>query len=69
MELPKLQPGLLKERADARMPDSRKRPISLTIKPTLLSELDQAAKGLGISRAAAVSLAVSRFVASERGTK
>lgn len=44
----------------------RKKPISLTIEPTLLVELDQTAAGLGISRAAAFSLAVSRFVASEK---
>lgn len=44
----------------------RKKPISLTIEPALLAELDQAAAGLGISRAAAFSLAVSRFVASEK---
>lgn len=44
----------------------RKQSISLTIDPALLVELDREAANLGISRAAAFSLAVSRFVASEK---
>lgn len=44
----------------------RKQQISLTIEPNVLAELDGVARGLGISRAAAFSLAVSRFVASEK---
>lgn len=45
---------------------SRKEPISLTIDPDLLDEIDRAAAGLGISRAAAFALAASRFVAAEK---
>lgn len=44
----------------------RKKPISLTIDPSILAELDQVAAKLGISRASAFSLAVSRFIAQEK---
>ena len=44
----------------------RKKPISLTIEPNILAELDRVARGLGLSRAAAFSLAVSRFIAQEK---
>lgn len=43
----------------------RKKPISLTIDANVLAALDQKAAALGISRAAAFSLAVSRFIAAE----
>ena len=43
----------------------RKKPISLTIEPHILAQLDRVAANLGISRASAFSLAVSRFVAQE----
>lgn len=43
----------------------RKKPISLTIDANVLAALDEKAGALGISRAAAFSLAVSRFIASE----
>lgn len=48
---------------------SRKQGISVTIQPALLAQLDDTAKRMGLSRAAAISLAVSRLVASEGGTK
>lgn len=44
----------------------RKKPISLTIDSKLLAKLDSVANGLGISRASAFSLAVSRFIAQEK---
>lgn len=44
----------------------RKKPISLTVEPKLLAELDRVARGLGISRASAFSLAISRFIAQEK---
>lgn len=43
----------------------RKKPISLTIDANVLAALDAKAGSLGISRAAAFSLAVSRFIAAE----
>lgn len=43
----------------------RKKPISLTIDSKLLQNLDKKAANLGISRAAAFALAVSRFIAAE----
>lgn len=43
----------------------RKKPISLTIDDNLLAKLDIKADALGISRAAAFALAVSRFIAAE----
>lgn len=43
----------------------RKKPISLTIDGKLLRQLDAKAAALGISRAAAFALAVSRFIAAE----
>ncbi len=44
----------------------RKKPISLTVEPKLLAELDRVARSLGISRASAFSLAISRFIAQEK---
>lgn len=44
----------------------KKQQISLTIEPTLLEQLDEVAGSLGVSRAAAFSLAVSRFVQQEK---
>lgn len=57
--------------ASSRPPDpdfggGRKKPISLTIDSNILAELDRIARGLGISRAGAFSLAVSRFIAQEK---
>jgi hypothetical protein len=43
----------------------RKKAISLTIDPAILAELDRKAGKLGLSRAAAFALAVSRFIANE----
>lgn len=43
----------------------RKKPISLTISPALLARVDERAEQMGLSRAAAVSLALSRFLDSE----
>lgn len=43
----------------------RKKPISLTIDPKILAQLDAVSGKLGISRAAAFSLAVTRFIAAE----
>lgn len=43
----------------------RKKPISLTIDANILRELDRKAAALGLSRAAAFALAVSRFIAAE----
>lgn len=43
----------------------RKKPISLTIDPAILAQLDRKARALGLSRAGAFSLAVSRFIAQE----
>lgn len=43
----------------------RKTPISLTIDPAILAALDRKAGALGISRAAAFAVAVSRFIAAE----
>lgn len=44
---------------------ARKKPISLTIDANILAELDRKAAALGLSRAAAFALAVSRFIAAE----
>lgn len=44
----------------------RKQLISLTIEPSILQELDRVARSLGLSRAGAVSLAVSKFIAQEK---
>lgn len=44
---------------------ARKKPISLTIDANILAELDRKATALGLSRAAAFALAVSRFIANE----
>jgi hypothetical protein len=44
----------------------RKHPISLTIAPDLLGRIDETAARLGLSRAAAIALACSRFVEAER---
>lgn len=61
-----LQPG---SAAAARPPvvasGARKKPISLTIDAHILAELDKKAQALGLSRAAAFALAVSRFIANE----
>lgn len=43
----------------------RKKPISLTIDANILAQLDRKAGALGLSRAAAFALAVSRFIAAE----
>lgn len=43
----------------------RKKPISLTIDSNILAQLDRKAAALGLSRAAAFALAVSRFIAAE----
>jgi hypothetical protein len=51
---------------DPELAGGRKKPISLTIEPSILAELDRVARGLGISRASAFSLAVSRFIAQEK---
>ena len=51
---------------DAPPVSSRKKPISLTIDPSILDELDRCAHNLGISRAGAFSLEVSRFIAQEK---
>jgi nucleoid-associated protein YgaU len=48
---------------------SRKQGISVTIQPALLAQLDDTANRMGLSRAAAISLAVSRLVASEGSAK
>lgn len=62
--------GLDKAAAQPAEPETagggRKKSISLTLDPALLHEIDQTAKSLGISRAAAFSLGMSRFVASEK---
>jgi hypothetical protein len=54
-------------RAPAATPaaSSRKQAISLTIAPALLARVDNAAERLGLSRAAAIALALSRFVDGE----
>jgi metal-responsive CopG/Arc/MetJ family transcriptional regulator len=44
---------------------ARKQAISLTIPPALLVRVDEAAGRLGLSRAAAIALALSRFVDGE----
>ncbi|MBR8137208.1 CopG family transcriptional regulator [Burkholderia cenocepacia] len=44
---------------------SSKTPISLTVAPDLLSDVDRVAKRLGVSRAAAISMALARFVEAE----
>ncbi|RQS60396.1 hypothetical protein DID99_01750 [Burkholderia sp. Bp8986] len=49
-------------RAPARQ---KKETISLGIDPTLLARVDAVAARLGVSRAAAVAMAVSRFVDAE----
>ena len=43
----------------------RKKPISLTMDANILAALDEKAAKIGISRAAAFALAVSRFIAAE----
>lgn len=43
----------------------RKKLISLTMDPNILAALDAKAAGLGLSRAGAFALAVSRFIAAE----
>lgn len=52
--------------ADSRPPRPRKTPISLTIDPELLEALDTVAARLGLSRAAAISYGLSKFVESEQ---
>lgn len=44
---------------------SRKQPISLTIDAAILAKVDERAAQLGLSRAAAMALACSRWVESE----
>lgn len=51
--------------ADLLSSGARKKPISLTIDPKILAALDKKADALGLSRAAAFALAVSRFIQSE----
>jgi hypothetical protein len=51
--------------ADVLSSGARKKPISLTIDAKILAELDRKAGKLGLSRAAAFALAVSRFIAAE----
>jgi hypothetical protein len=51
--------------ADLMAGGGRKKPISLTIDPKILAQLDAVAGKLGVSRAAAFSLAVTRFIAAE----
>lgn len=51
--------------ADLIAAGGRKKPISLTIDPKILAQLDNKAAKLGLSRAAAFALAVSRFIAAE----
>lgn len=43
----------------------RKKLMSVTMQPHLIAQLDEVAQRMGLSRAAAISLAVSRLVASE----
>lgn len=51
--------------ADLIAAGGRKKPISLTMDPKILAQLDVKAAELGLSRAAAFALAVSRFIAAE----
>lgn len=51
--------------ADLLSSGGRKKPISLTIDGKILAQLDKKAAALGLSRAAAFALAVSRFIAAE----
>jgi hypothetical protein len=63
---PASTPAAAPARSPAAAPAStRKQPISLTIAPALLARVDEAAVRLGLSRAAAVALALSRFVEAE----
>jgi hypothetical protein len=63
---PASAPAAAPARSPAAAPAStRKQPISLTIAPALLARVDEAAVRLGLSRAAAVALALSRFVEAE----
>jgi hypothetical protein len=63
---PAAAPAAAPARSPAAAPAStRKQPISLTIAPALLARVDEAAVRLGLSRAAAVALALSRFVEAE----
>jgi hypothetical protein len=43
----------------------RKKLISVTVAPALLARIDQCADRLGVSRAAAISLAMTRFADAE----
>lgn len=55
---------------DARKPDaptsSRKQAISLTLPPELIGRIDDTAKRLSLSRAAAIALACTKWVEAEQ---
>ncbi|QUN53144.1 CopG family transcriptional regulator [Burkholderia cenocepacia] len=59
---PDQSPGTMQARTQVRQ---KKETISLGIAPTLLARVDAVAARLGISRAAAIAMAVSRFVQGE----
>ncbi|GGY12742.1 hypothetical protein GCM10007386_48800 [Pseudoduganella dura] len=44
----------------------RKEPITVTVDPQILADFDKTAQGRGLSRAAALGLAMQDWVASER---
>lgn len=63
---PDAKPSATSTPAPALVPKGgRKKPISLTIDAHILAALDNKAAALGLSRAAAFALAVSRFIAAE----
>ncbi len=59
---PDAQPVEEKKRGVMR---GRKQQITLTLPPTLLPEIDQAAEALGISRAAWITMTISRALGRE----
>lgn len=60
--------GKIAQPAEPEQTSARKKAISMTVEPALLARVDRAAKRLGVSRAAAFSLALSRFAdAEEKG--
>lgn len=54
-------------RPSAAPTSSRKQAISLTLSPNIIHGMDDAAGRLGLSRAAAIALACSRFIEAEQG--
>jgi hypothetical protein len=63
----KIQPGPPAALSDVpRELRKRKEPITVTVSPDILVQFDRIAASLGLSRAAALGLAMTRFIALEK---